>query len=402
MRSLRNRALLTGILAIAAAIGGCGGGSPAETPAPDEASLSRLEVIGKRIFFDTTLSNPAGQACGSCHDPATAFAGNFGSAVGVPFAADGMTLGLRNTPTAMYASFTPRFSVKSDGVRLVPSGGQFLDGRAATLEDQARMPFFAAGEMNLGGEAELAARLANAPYGPLMIEEFGSAVFSDPKAAVDAATRAIAAFERTSAFAPFSSKFDGSLAGTAVLNDLEKEGMRLFEDTQKGNCARCHAFQPATRDPAALLFTNFEYNNLGIPRNARIPANADPAFFDLGLCGPRRERLADDTLCGAFKVPTLRNVARRKAFMHNGVFTSLRDVVAFYATRDTNPARWYPAGTYLDDLPPAFRANVDVALAPFRPAAGGMARLDDHEIDAITAFLATLDDGFGPSRVPGH
>jgi cytochrome c peroxidase len=183
--------------------------------------------------------------------------------------------------------------VQADGAKLLPIGGQFLDGRAAGLEQQARMPFFAAGEMNLANDAELSTRLANAAYAPLMLEEFGAAIFADPKAAVDAATRAIAAFERTAAFAPFSLKFDGSLAGTAVLSDLEREGLLLFNDTQKGNCTRCHAFQSrATRIPAELLFTNFEYNNIGVPRNARIPANADPAFFDLGLCGPRRERLS--------------------------------------------------------------------------------------------------------------
>jgi cytochrome c peroxidase len=130
------------------------------------------------------------------------------------------------------------------------------------------------------------------------------------------------------------------------------------------------------------VFTDFSYHVLGAPRNARIPANADPAFFDLGLCGPRRPRVADDRLCGAFKVPTLRNVARKKAFMHNGVFAKLRDAVAFHAT-----------GPAFDDLPPAFRANVE-------PGAGPLG-LQDPEIDAITAFLYTLDDGFGPSRIPG-
>jgi cytochrome c peroxidase len=387
-------------LAVAMAMAGCGGGSGG-APSADETGLSRLELIGKRIFFDTSLSNPAGQACGSCHVAATAFSGNFGSTVGVPFAADAATLGLRNTPTAMYASFTPRFTVEADGAHLLPIGGQFLDGRAAGLEEQARMPFFAAGEMNLANDAELSTRLANASYGPLMLEEFGAGLFADPRSAVDAATRAIAAFERTAAFAPFSSKFDGSLAGTAVLSELEKEGLRLFEDTQKGNCARCHAFKPSTAIPAELLFTDFSYHNIGVPRNDRIPANADPAFFDLGLCGPRRERLPDDGLCGAFKVPTLRNVARRQAFMHNGFFTSLREVVAFYATRDVTPARWYPAGTHVNDVPAAFRANVILPLAPFSRGPDSRARLDDHEIDAITAFLGTLDDGYGAARVPG-
>jgi cytochrome c peroxidase len=381
---------------------GCGGGEPStQAVASDETGLSRLELIGKRIFFDTSLSDPPGQSCASCHDPLSAFSGNFGSTVGVPFAANGSTLGLRNTPTAMYAGFTPEFSVVTEGMRRVAKGGQFLDGRAASLEEQARAPFFAAGEMNLANEGELAARLAIAPYGPLLAEEFGSDLFGDAPRAVQSATRAIAAFERTARFAPFSSKFDNALGGAAVLSDLEKEGLRLFDDPLKGNCSQCHAFKAAPQAASDLLFTDFSYHNIGVPRNARIPANADPAFFDLGLCGPRRARVAEDSLCGAFKVPTLRNVDRKHAFMHNGVFTRLRDVVAFHATRDTSPARWYREGTRLDDLPGAFHANVDLTLAPFRPAATASEGLDEREIDAITAFLGALSDGFGPSRVPG-
>jgi cytochrome c peroxidase len=383
-------------------VSGCGGGgSSSQAVASDESGLSRLEVIGKRIFFDASLSDPPGQSCASCHDPLSAFSGNFGSTVGVPFAADGATLGLRNTPTAMYAGFTPAFSVVTEGIRRVARGGQFLDGRAASLEEQARAPFFAAGEMNLASEAELAARLAIAPYGPLLAEEFGPGVFDDPPLAVQSATRAIAAFERTARFAPFSSKYDNALAGAAVLSDLEKEGLRLFGDPLKGNCSQCHAFKAAPQVASDLLFTDFSYHNIGVPRNARIPANADPAFFDLGLCGPRRARVAEDSLCGAFKVPTLRNVALRQAFMHNGVFARLRDAVAFHATRDSTPARWYREGTHLDDVPGSFRANVDLTLVPFRPAASAPEGLNEHEIDAITAFLGTLNDGFGPSRVPG-
>ena len=395
-------ALAAASLALCAGCGG-GGGSSSAPPAPDngEASLTRLELIGKRIFFDTTLSNPAGQSCAGCHDPATAFAGNFGSTTGVPLAADRVTLGLRNTPTAMYASFTPAFSVAATGPRLAASGGQFLDGRAASLEEQATMPFFSAGEMNLVDSVELANRLGRAPYALLMAKEFGLDVFSDGARALQAAARAIAAFERTAEFAPFSSKFDNSLHGSAVLSALEKEGLQLFADPQKGNCTKCHAFNEATRAPAELLFTDFTYHNLGVPRNMRIPANGDPAFFDLGLCGPRRVALADEAVCGAFKVPTLRNVARKRAFMHNGFFTSLREVVAFYATRDSDPGHWYAYGVHFDDVPAPLRANVDMTLVPFQPSAAMPLRLGEHEIDAITAFLQTLDDGYGASHVPG-
>jgi cytochrome c peroxidase len=389
-----------------AALAGCGGGGSSSAPAgivpdPGEAKLTRLELIGKRIFNDTTLSNPAGQGCVTCHDPASAFEANPGSVAGVPFAADGATLGLRNTPTAMYASFTPKFSVVADGAHLVPTGGQFMDGRAASLEEQAAVPFLSTSEMNLASAAELSGRLVNTAYAPLMLQEFGADLFGDPARVLDSAARAIAAFERTADFAPFSSKYDNSLAGAVILSDLEKEGLKLFGDTQKGNCSQCHIFRVPARVPSELLFTDFSYHNLGVPRNARVPSNRDAAFFDLGLCGPKRTRLADDALCGAFKVPTLRNVARKQSFMHNGFFTSLRDVVAFYATRDTTPARWYATASPFDDVPVAFGANVDRTLVPFHPADGSPARLDDHEIDAIVAFLRTLDDGFGPSRIPG-
>jgi cytochrome c peroxidase len=218
---------------------------------------------------------------------------------------------------------------------------------------------------------------------------------------MDAAVSAIAAFERTAEFAPFSSKFDNSLAGRAALTDVEKEGLRLFDDPMKGNCSHCHAFKANATHAAELLFTDFSYHNLGVPRNMRVPANGDAAFFDLGLCGPRRTALEDESACGAFKVPTLRNVSRKRAFMHNGFFTALRDVVSFYATRDATPTRWYVYGTQFDDVPARFRANVDLSLVPFQPAAAMPVRLNEHEIDAIVAFLRTLDDGYGASRIPG-
>ena len=170
----------------------------------------------------------------------------------MPLAADGTTLGLRNTPTAAYASFTPAFTLTTVGTRQVAHGGQFLDGRAASLEEQAGIPFFSAGEMNLASPSELASRLAAASYASLLVEEFGAGLFADPTLVLAAATRAIAAFERTAEFAPFSSKFDAFAAGHVALSDLEAEGLALFRDPLRGNCAQCHAFEPGLP-----LFTDF-------------------------------------------------------------------------------------------------------------------------------------------------
>lgn len=373
------------LLAAAFVLSACGGGedSDADSVAADEVGLSRLELIGKRLYFDESLSNPAGQSCASCHDPETGFSGNFGSEAGVPFAADGVTLGLRNTPTAAYASFAPAFTLDTAGSRPVARGGQFHDGRAASLEEQAGLPLFAMAEMNLASPAQLSERLAVAPYAGLMREEFGDAVFASPGLVLQALGRAIGAFERTARFAPFSSRLDHWLAGETTLGALESEGLALFLDPAKGNCAGCHRFDPQARTASQRLFTDFGYYALGVPRNARIPKNADPAFFDLGLCGPLRS-VDDERLCGAFKVPTLRNVARKRAFMHNGVFASLREAVAFHARRYEFAA----------DLPAAYRGNVEPVVVP--------AGLSEHEIDAIAAFLATLDDGFGGSRAPAR
>ena len=149
---------------LALAVAACGGSDEPAAATASEAKLARLELIGKRVFFDKTLSNPPGQSCGSCHDPATGFSGNFGGVAGVPLAANGVTPGLRNTPTASYARFTPPFTLTTVGTHQVAMGGQFLDGRAASLEEQAGMPFFSAGEMNIASVAQLSDRLADASY----------------------------------------------------------------------------------------------------------------------------------------------------------------------------------------------------------------------------------------------
>ncbi len=130
-----------------------------------------------------------------------------------------------------------------------------------------------------------------------------------------------------------------------------------------------------------------------------IPANADRRYYDLGLCGPWRTDLKDrHEYCGLFRTPSLRNVARRPVFLHNGVFHALSDAVRFYAERDTKPQQWYPRaedGRILkfDDLPAAFNANVDIQ-APFGRRAGDAPALSGQDIQDIVAFLQTLTDGF--------
>jgi cytochrome c peroxidase len=174
--------------------------------------------------------------------------------------------------------------------------------------------------------------------------------------------------------------------------------LALFNDPRKGNCASCHPSQ--IRRGAFPNFTDFGYNALGVPRNRAIPANADPAFHDLGLCGPLRTDLhGHPGYCGSFRVPSLRNVALRRAFFHNGVFHRLDQVIAFYVERDNKPGRWYPTvggqvDSY-DDLPSAHRGNVN-REPPFGGKPGATAALDRREIRDLVAFLRTLTDSDQP------
>jgi cytochrome c peroxidase len=212
----------------------------------------------------------------------------------------------------------------------------------------------------------------------------------DANAAFAKILEAIETFEQTPAeFYPYSSKFDAVLAGKAQFTLAEHRGVALFTNPAKGNCARCHPSDRGSNGEAPQ-FTDYGYAALGVPRNPAIAANSNPAWFDLGLCGPERPDLRSHTeYCGRFLTPTLRNVATRQVFFHNGAVHSLKDAVAFYATRDSDAARWYPHGRF-DDLAAAYRANVETA-APFGHA---QASLSAEEIGDIVAFLETLTDGW--------
>ena len=387
-------------LAVSVLLSACGGGSSAGTnhaadPAP---TLSAAADLGRQIFSDTSLSASGKMSCATCHDAAFGHASSFDA----PVVSGGPNLdqqGLRDSPSIRYLRFNTAFHFEDDGT---PAGGFFWDGRASSLSDQAKQPFVNPVEMANPDVASVVAKLAAAPYASKFAQVFGAAIFSTPEAAMDRAAFALERFQTEDPqFAPFSSKFDAFVAGRATLTPQELNGLALFNRPDKGNCAACHSSTKPANAPGAL-FTDFTYDNLGVPRNMLISSNADPAFYDLGLCGPKRNDLAGrPDLCGAFKVPSLRNVGSRKHFFHNGAFTSLEQVIRFYVTRDTNPELWYPQaadGTFTsyNDLPAGMRGNVNTTEVPYNRRPGQAPALTDSEIADVAAFLRTLTDGYPP------
>ena len=151
------------------------------------------------------------------------------------------------------------------------------------------------------------------------------------------------------------------------------------------------------------VFTDGQFEALGAPRNPALLANRDPAYFDLGICGPYRDDMRDQTqFCGMFITPTLRNVATRHVFFHNGVFRTLQQVMDFYAFRDVQPEKVYPRGpdgqvAKYDDIPPRYRANIDVVDPPFDRHPGDPPAMTEQDERDIIAFLRTLTDGYSAS-----
>lgn len=359
--------------------------------APAAARDSAAEAeLGRLLFFDTTLSEPAGQSCASCHAPASAFA-DPDTKRPTSKGGHGDRFGSRNTPSAMYLGFSPKFHF--DPKEKIYVGGQFWDGRAETLEAQAAGPFLNPVEMANPDKNAVVAKVRRASYAAKFDEVYGSGALRSVDRAYGFITAAIAAFERTPRFAPFNSRYDAWLAGKGKLTEQELRGMRLYEDPKKGNCAACH---PSQRGPAGEppLFTDFTFDNLGVPRNPDNPFYALPtrfnpdgaAFVDRGLGGFVGKSSED----GKFKVPTLRNVARTAPYMHNGYFRTLRGVVAFYNDRDVRPAC---AGqvTEADALARRCWPGPEIGRNLNTDELGRLG-LSDQEVDDIVAFLHTLDD----------
>jgi len=376
----------------------------------DRPTVNDLVAMGRKIFFDPSLSASGKQSCASCHDPAHAYGAPNGSAVQV--GGPGMNrFGFRDTPSLTYlhspVPFTEHFfesepsSINGDDEG--PTGGRTWDGRVDTGHDQALMPLLDPNEMANRDPHEILQRLVKTGYAAefkALVSAPGENVFDDANASIGWMTVALEAFESSPAdFHSFTSKYDAYLRDQVELTPAEKRGLDLFNDMKKGNCASCHT--SSHKNPASHLpiFTDFGFVALAVPRNASLPANQDANFHDLGLCGPlRTDMKTRPEYCGLFRTPSLRNVALKKSFFHNGAMHSLRDVVEFYATRDTNPAKWYGrdhAGKPLkyNDLPEAYWANINDD-APFKPQINGKPRLTAREIDDIVAFLGTLSDGY--------
>ncbi|WP_084460889.1 cytochrome-c peroxidase [Curvibacter gracilis] len=410
-----------GLFGWAALLTACGGADPGNTVSATSTSvdlaaldakvavvatatvpLTPLAQLGQQIFNDTNLSVPRGTSCASCHTPGKGFADNHGGNLGVAVGSQPSSIGLRNSLSNAYSARTPAFAFvpAGNGQGVIARGGLFWDGRADTLAQQALGPFLEPSEMNNPSAAAVVQVVAQAAYAPAFMAQFGNSVFSTPAQAFGAIGQALQAFEQSQLLQPFTSKYDAVLRQQASFTPTEQRGLNLFLDRQRGNCAGCHHANPATGNPLDSPFTDFSYMATGVPRNPAIPANANPAFYDLGLCGPKRTAptppagLDVASLCGKFRMPSLRNVALRQRYMHNGFFSDLHDVVAFYSTRVSNPQHWYGPSGVPNDLPAAYQANLETQRPPFnrRPAQGPV--LTQGEINDLVAFLGTLSDGY--------
>jgi cytochrome c peroxidase len=368
--------------------------------------ISPVAAVGGKIFNDRSLSASGQMSCASCHSPQHGYGPPDGRAVRL--GGRGLNRqGARAVPSLRYTlNRTPiwhKTFIENNAERLTEgdepaTGGFGWDGRFNTLHEQAAFPLLASNEMANARPDDVVARLRRAAYADDLRTVFGQRIFDDPYEAFEKALFAIERFElEDPSFHPYNSKFDDYLDGRVQLSEQERRGLTLFDDRRRGNCASCHLDRIGA-DGSHPLFTDYEFEALGVPRNSEIRANADPRYFDMGLCGPaRKDQAGQSNYCGLFRTPTLRNVATRKVFFHNGRFHSLKDALRFYVRRDTDPRLWYPSSrsgalNKFDDLPPELRGNIDVTDEPLTRREGASPAWTDTEIDDVMAFLQTLTD----------
>jgi cytochrome c peroxidase len=361
--------------------------------------LTPIEQLGKQLFFDKNLSTPPGQSCAACHAPGVGFTGPDSKINETTAVYPGVVhtrFGNRKPPTAAYGGDSPvLYFDEAEGLWI---GGMFWDGRATgwtlgdPLAEQAQGPFLNPLEQNTPNAKKVCEKVAKSAYAKLYKSVFGIPVDfkKDVAGTYENIARAIAAYESSAEVNPFTSKYDYFLQGMAELTEQEAWGLELFEG--KAMCSACHLSQPSDGKPP--LFTDFTYDNLGVPKNPENPFYgmprkwnpAGPDWIDEGLGGFLRKAGFPQEVytpeIGKQKVPTLRNVDQRpyegfvKAYGHNGFFKSLEEIVHFYNTRDVEP--WptpeVPETVNTDEL-----GNLGLTL---------------EEEAAIVAFMKTLTDGW--------
>ena len=387
-----------------------------------EPALTPIQELGKELYFDENLSEPSGQSCASCHQPDFGFVD---PDKGQPVS-EGVVPGLfggRNSPSSAYAMYAPiRYF---DGVEGLWIGGQFWDSRATgeqlgdPLADQALGPFLNPVEMANTSKAQVIADVAASHYAGLFEEVWGPGALDDIETAYDQVALSIAAFERTSLFGQFSSKYDYFLQACLLnggdMNDCaqgtgpvaeplgekfftkkEWAGFQLFMGENDNNgildpgegamCAACHVAEftaapgnvhvPDWSPPGYVppVFTDFTYDNLGVPKSEHKLLAGAPV--DLGL-GPV---VGDPEENGKFKVMTLRNIHQTAPYAHNGFFKKIEDITHFYNTRDVSAEGWaapeYPDTVNTDEL--------------------GNLGLSGKDEEALVKFMKTLTDGWVP------
>lgn len=390
-----------------------------------------LSSLGEQLFSDTNLSLTGTQSCASCHNPEQGFIDTRENGVesAVSLGHDGVSLGHRNAPTISYAALSPRFTGSNANNA---SGGQFWDGRAGNLSDQAEAPPLSEVEMGMLSKADVVSRLQeNSEYVEAFKSYFGENIFDDTDTAYTAMASSLAAFEQSPAVSPFDSKFDRSIIGEYRLTQSEMAGRNLF--FSRGNsCVRCHSSgqgqgqaQPprqgqrgagapqrpprgATAPPRGMgnvavgqVFSNFRYFNNGTPSNIRLNSILQStgqqseflATGDLGLFanpslnGDRNSR-------GRFKVSTLRNIAVTAPYMHNGVFKTLKTVLEFYDHQGGNPLRINNPETGM-----AWQ-NAETPQTVDRRRLRIQNNFSDVDINNLECFLRTLTDQKFEQQLP--
>lgn len=343
-------------------------------------SLSK-EELGQVLFFDKNLSNNRTQACATCHNPESGFVDNRDNGVKkmASMGDNNKSIGDREAPTASYAKFSPAFHFDEKKQKYI--GGQFWDGRAATLEEQAGGPPLNPDEMGMISKKEVVNRIKeNDLYVNSFKKLFGKDILENEEKAYVALTQVIAAFEKTDEFSPFDSKYDRYLKGEYDLTPTEDLGKSLFFSNNNNSCSTCHVLKG--EDKEGETFTNYEFHNIGVPANQTLRAKNGAKDLDKGLLN--NPTVTDEAQRGKYKVPTLRNVAVTAPYMHNGVFTDLRTVIEFYDKYNNKDRTINPeTGKVWDE--PEVKETISTKELKAK-------ELTDRKVDALVAFLKLLTD----------